>query len=289
MMLLQIEREVFDRQFAKAGFAIRHTLAEHALFRLPRLIELARSLPADRVEYNAGTLALNQDPTQTPRNGLSVEATIQRIEECNSWMVLKNVEGVPEYDALLKECLGELAATGHPATRPMTGREAFVFISSPGSVTPYHMDPELNFLLQIRGTKTMTVFPADDRSLLSEVELERFYGGAHRNLVYKDDYVAKGHAFVMQPGDGVHVPVTAPHHVRNGPEVSISFSITFRTPETDRRQIVYEVNHDLRQRGWHPTPYGKSWLNDTWKATSRRVLRRLRRLVGMKEPAGTGY
>ena len=32
-------------------------------------------------------------------------------------------------------------------------REAFIFISSPNTVTPYHMDPEYNFLLQIRGTK----------------------------------------------------------------------------------------------------------------------------------------
>lgn len=284
-MLLEIDRATFDRQFAKTGFAIRHTLVDHALFQLPRLVELARQLPADRVEYNAGKLALNQDPAQTPRNGLSIEETIQRIEGCSSWMVLKNVEQVPEYDALLRDCLAEVAATRHPQAGPILAREAFVFISSPGSVTPYHIDPELNFLLQIRGVKTMTVFPADDRSLLSELELERFYGGAHRNLVYKDEYAARGRPFVMHPGDGVHVPVTAPHHVQNGPEVSISFSITFRTPETDRRQIVYEVNHDLRQRGYHPTPYGKSWLGDTWKATSRRVLRRLRRLVGWQEPA----
>jgi hypothetical protein len=288
-MLLQINREVFDRQFARSAFAIRHTLSEHPLLQLPRLIELARALPADRVEYNAGNLALNQDPALTPQNGLSVEATIQRIEECNSWMVLKNVERVPEYDRLLSDCLAELAATGHPAARTVLGREAFVFISSPGSVTPYHIDPELNFLLQVRGIKTMTVFPADDRTLLSELELERFYGGAHRNMVYKDEYAAKGTAFVMHPGDGVHVPVTAPHHVQNGPEVSISFSITFRNPESDRRQIIYEVNHRLRQRGWNPTPFGKSWLTDTIKEKGHRVLRRLRRLFGIKEPEAKGY
>ena len=41
----------------------------------------------------------------------------------------------------------ELASTG------MKQKQGFIFISSPGSVTPFHIDPENNFLLQIRGSK----------------------------------------------------------------------------------------------------------------------------------------
>ncbi len=289
-MLLQIDREVFDRQFTRTGFAIRHNLAGHPLFEVQRLLELARTLPAHRVEYNAGDLPLNQDPNQTPRTGLSAEETLQRISECRSWLVLKNVELDPAYRELLAACLAEVVATGHPATRGLCGSEAFIFVSSPGSVTPYHIDPELNFLLQIRGVKTMTVFPADDRTMLTEPELERFYSGAHRNLVYQEAFAAKGVAFEMHPGDAVHVPVTAPHHVRNGAEVSISFSITFRNPETERRGTIYRLNHSLRQRGWTPTPYGQSRLLDTLRYQSHRVLRRLRHLLGWKTPAeGRGY
>jgi len=50
----------------------------------------------------------------------------------------------------------------------MCEREAAIFVTSPGSVTPYHMDKEINFLLQIRGTKTISVFSASDREVLSE-------------------------------------------------------------------------------------------------------------------------
>ena len=78
------------------------------------------------------------------------------------------------------------------------------------------MDPEHNFLLQIRGDKTMSVFDGGDRTLLSEEELERFYGGAHRNMVFKDEYQTKAFQFQLKPGDGLHVPVTFPHHVRCG-------------------------------------------------------------------------
>lgn len=287
-MLLQIDRATFDENFAKTGFRIGHHLVDHPLFQLPRLLELAQALPGDRVEYNAGKLAVNQDPAKTPLNGLSIAETIRRIEGCSSWMVLKNIERDAAYGKLLADCLADVAATGHAEARGMCGSEAFVFISSPGSITPYHIDPELNFLLQIRGSKTLTVFPCDDREMLTDEELERFYIGAHRNLVYRDEFAVKGVPFEMHPGDGVHVPVTSPHHVRNGPEVSISFSITFRTPATERRGIVYSVNHSLRRRGWKPTPYGRSWLKDTLKMNGHRVLRRLRKLIGAKEPAQTG-
>ncbi|MEZ5892338.1 MAG: hypothetical protein R3C58_04235 [Parvularculaceae bacterium] len=38
------------------------------------------------------------------------------------------------------------------------------FRLSPGAVTPFHMDPEHNILLQIAGEKTFTIYPADRTS-----------------------------------------------------------------------------------------------------------------------------
>jgi hypothetical protein len=260
---------------------VRHHLCDHPLFELPRLLHLAHTLPEDRVEYNSGELAVGVDPALTPRTGLSIEETVRRIEECKSWMVLKNVERDPEYGALLRRCLDEVEALGHPDARQIDHREAFIFLSSPGSVTPYHIDPEWNFLLQVRGKKFMHVF---DPAVLGEQELERFYSGAHRNLVYKDEYAAKMEPFELDPGEGVHVPVTAPHWVKNGPEVSVSFSITFQTRLSERRGIIYRVNHALRQRGWSPPPVGASPWRDAAKHVGYRLARRVRRaLTGKKD------
>ena len=47
------------------------------------------------------------------------------------------------------------AEASHPDIRMPQG---FIFISSAGSVTHYHMDPEHKFLLKISGDKTMSVF-----------------------------------------------------------------------------------------------------------------------------------
>lgn len=279
---LDIAPEEFRAKFGQQPFLVRHHLVGHPLFELSRIMELAQYLPEDRVEYNAGEMPIGIDPTLTPRTGLSADETIRRIEECKSWLVLKNIERHPDYAALLRECLQEVEAFGHPDARDIDHREAFLFLSSPGSVTPYHIDPEWNFLLQVRGQKFMTVFPADDRTLLSDQELERFYSGAHRNLVYKDEYADRGTLFELNPGEGLHVPVTAPHWVRNGPEVSVSFSITFQTRSSERRGIIYRVNHALRQWGLNPPPVGHSPWRDNLKYQGYRVVRRLRRFFGRK-------
>src|SRR5581483_8196770 len=98
--LLSVDPERFCADFDRRPFQIHHRLCDHPLFALPRLVELAQRLPAAQVEYNAGNLPINQDPTRTPQNGLSVEETIQRIEDCRSWLVLKFVETDPEYREL---------------------------------------------------------------------------------------------------------------------------------------------------------------------------------------------
>lgn len=270
MSPLDIAAPAFRAKFGRAPFLVHHRLAAHRLFALPRLVELARALPAASVEWNAGQVPISLDPAQTPRNGLSPEETIRRIEECSSWLVLKNVERDPEYAELLQRCLGQVGAIDPKLTAGMHGQESFIFISSPGAVTPYHMDPEENFLLQIRGRKTMRIF---DRALLSARELERFHNGAHRNLVYRDEYAARAQAYNLMPGLGVHVPVTAPHWVQNGPEVSISYSITFRTTASARAAHAHQMNSLLRRIGLEPAPVGQSALRDRFKQLVLKIRR----------------
>jgi len=280
MQHLKLNPEEFSQKFPHRPFTIRHELAAHPLFALPRLIELSQQLPESFVEYNAGNLPIGIDPKQTPRNGLSIKDTIQRIEECRSWLVLKDVEQVPEYKALLDECLDQVRELSDGIIPGMEQREGFIFITSPGSVTPYHTDPEHNFLLQVRGNKTVHMFDGKDRSIISEEELEAFHSGGHRNLKFKDEYQSKARSFTLQPGDGLHFPVNDPHWVKNGEEVSISFSITFRSPVSKRNARLYFANNQLRKMGIPPTPPGRSAWRDVTKDLAFVAARRLARAVG---------
>ncbi len=273
--LLEFDPVQFADGFDRRPFLITHRLCEHPLFDLERLLKLAQTLPEKHIEYNAGTLPVNQAQHLTPRNGLSVEETIRRIRECRSWMVLKWVEHDPAYRALLEQCLTEVRPHSEPICPGMRLPHAFIFITSPGSVTPYHIDPEHNFLLQVRGSKLIRQFDGRDPTILTHEELERFYGAKQRNMTLKDENRDRCWTFDLQPGLGLHFPVTFPHWVQNGDEVSVSFSITFRTPDLDRRRMVYAFNHHLRAWGGRPTPYGIHPRRDGWKHQAMRVTGKL--------------
>lgn len=278
--LLEIDPGEFRDGFDRRPFLIGHHLCDHPLFALPRLLELARSLPAKNVEYNAGKLPVTCDPKLTPLNGLSIGETVRRIAECKSWMVLKYVEADPDYRDLLLRCLAEVKVHSEPLRPGMDMPQAFIFLSSPGSVTPYHMDPEHNFLLQVRGSKIVHLFDPRDPEILTQEELERFYRGAHRNMVLREENRKKAWVYDLKPGHGLHFPVTAPHWVRNGSEVSVSFSITFRTPDLEQRSILHSVNGYLRERGFQPAPVGRHPWRDRIKSNAYRVLRKVRKLLG---------
>lgn len=278
--LLEIDAAEFAANFSRRPFLIGHHLCTHPFFTLPNLLELAQRLPAKNIEYNAGNLPMSLEAHQTPHTGLSMEETIRRIEECQSWMVLKYVETDPAYRDLLHQCLAEVKPYSEPIAPGMMQAQAFIFITSPNAVTPYHMDPEHNFLLQVRGSKSIKQFDGSDRSVVSELELERFYDGAHRNLTYQEKYLQKSWSFDLPAEAGLHFPVNFPHWVKNGPGVSISFSITFSTPDLERRAMVYNVNSLLRRRGLNPTPVGQAPWKDSLKFQAHRIWRRTRRLLG---------
>jgi Cupin-like domain len=276
--VIDLDPQVFAAYFNRKPFRIAHSLRGHPLFEVDRLLQLARSLPERFVEYNAGALPVGVRPEETPRTGLSAEETIRRIQECGSWMVLKRVEQDPAYGALLDRCLDEIAARG--VVPPMQRREGFIFLSSPNAVTPFHIDPEHNFLLQIRGTKTVSMWDPADRFVLPEEELERFYASfVHRNLPWRDVFQTTAFVLPLAPGEGLHFPVTVPHWVKNGPEVSVSFSITFRTVESERRELLYKANARLRKLGLTPAPAGQSILLDRTKQIAFATAARLKRLV----------
>jgi hypothetical protein len=228
---------------------LSHSMAGHPLLTLDALAALAERMPPTSVEYNLGKLPLGVQPEDTPSNGLTLGETIRTIESNGSWAVLKNVERDEAYGALLDSALAELVPTVQDRTGPMLHREAFIFLSSPGSVTPFHMDPEHNILLQIIGVKTMTVFPARDEQLVPAQKSEDFHGGGHRNLVWQDGFKAKGSAFRLEAGDAIHVPVKAPHFVENGPTVSVSLSVTWRSERSVAEGELHSFNALLRKRG----------------------------------------
>ncbi len=255
-------------RFPRAPFTLQHPYVQEARLALPAIVDLATRLPPDKVEYNLGDLDVHQDPSATPGNGLTIAQTLERIESCRSWMVLKNIERAPAYQALLAESLAGVDDLVRPVFPSVFGVEGFVFVSSAGSVTPFHLDPEHNFLCQIRGTKTVHVWDPDDQLVLPRPRLEASCLGAHRNLDYAPSFQARARSFTLRPGDALYIPVWAPHWVENGPEVSISYSFTFRSDQSERRRKLNFVNGLLRRAGLEPRPEGAAPGRDRLKVAA---------------------
>lgn len=273
-------RAALGDAYPERPILIGHDLAEHPLLQLDALAALAQRIRPIDAEYNRGDLPVGLDPKDTPSNGLSIAETIRRIEQCGSWMVLKFVEQDPLYRQLLAETLAELEDVVRPSTGGMLKQEAFVFISSPGAVTPFHFDPEHNILLQVRGSKVMTVFPAADETLVSGEQHESFHHGGHRNLQWRDDFAAVGQEFALSPGDAVYVPVKAPHWVKNGPEVSVSFSITWRSEWSFREEYARRMNALLRKAGLSPASPKRYPHQNHLKSLGYRAIAKARRVTG---------
>lgn len=273
---------VFDAQ-AHACFAahypeephlLKHGLGDHPLLGLDALAELAEGLPAQSVEYNLGDLPIGIDG-KPDSNGLSIGETIRAIASANSWAALKNIEQSPDYRALLDSLLGELRGEIEAKTGAMLRPQGFVFISSPDAVTPYHFDPEHNILLQIRGTKAMTQFPAGNPRYAPDTLHESYHAGGARELVWRDELLSGGREFALGPGDALFVPVMAPHFVRNGPESSVSLSITWRSDWSFAEADARGLNRLLRQIGFSPRAPGRWPHGNRAKAMAFRLLRKL--------------
>ena len=264
---------------------VRHVVQDHALFALDALADLAGRLPASHVEHSFGNLAVDQDADAIRRSDLTPAEIVRGIADNGCWMVLKKVDADPAYAALIDQCLAEIAPVVTPETGAYRRREAFIFLSSPHSVTPFHMDPEHNILLQIAGQKTMTVYPAGDLSIVPQETHEAFHrGGRHRNMRHDPAFDAAATAYVMNPGNAVYVPVKAPHWVQNGAVTSISFSITWRSDVSDGEARLHRVNDRLRGLGVTPGIPGHAPVVDAIKVAAHRTVKTAtgtaRRLLG---------
>lgn len=272
--ILELDRETLVESFAKRPFAVKHNLVDHPLLTLDALADLADRLPEDHVEHNLGDVPDVVVGGEVPKLDQTPGEIARGIESNGCWMVIKRIHADPAYKELLEQSLDEVVPHVAYKEGGYTRQEGFVFLSAPNSVTPTHLDPEHNLLLQIRGSKKMTVGSYPDAATEHQ-EVERYFGGGHRNLAD----VGESRTFDMQPRDGVYVPIYAPHVVHNGPEVSISFSITFYTELSEREQAVYSVNARLRKLGLSPSSPGERSGSDRIKAGAWNGLRKAKHAV----------
>lgn len=261
--------ERFREQFNRTSFEVSHSLASHPLLQLPALMELAdRTLkvrPND-LHYDAGDIRVDQRWDEITKTSFSAKEALERVENCGAWFVFKSAQRDPEYRMFLDRGLEELKANIGPGIdSQIMVEDIIIFVTSPRRVTTYHIDRECNFLLQIRGAKTLHVFDREDREVLSEEEIERFWAVDFNAAVYKQHLQHRAKSYRLMPGSGVHIPVNCPHWLENEDNVSVSLSVNFQFKD-ELRANAYRANFLLRKMGIRPTPPGRSRALDVAKS-----------------------
>lgn len=273
--VLTADAQAFEAQFPLKPFRINHALVGDKRLDLPAILELVKSLPRDHIEYNSGKVAVSQDAASTPLVDLSPEEVVEKIQTAGAWMVLKRIEHNPVYKGLLEEALMSVArAQGFGSLKDagFTDIQGFLFVSSPGATTPFHLDSEDNFFVQVHGDKQFSIYDNEDRKIASEDNIE-YAITKHRNIKYDEKYEPKAMHNFLKPGEGVFVPYLWPHWVKTFESYSISVAITWKTKSVNRRNDLYQVNSMLRDRGLPQAAPGVQPLADEFKLGLYRAMK----------------
>jgi len=265
---------------------LTHALSEHPLLQIGALVDLGRRQQERKLvrthsaDATAGTSFADAPNLHPNRKG--AVATLAEIEQAKAWMSLLKVQADPIYRQLIDEILDEVRPIVERRDPGMCYRAGWIFVSSPGAVTPFHMDHEHNFILQIRGKKRLYTWDPFDREVVSERAQELFHDQHSRELVtWSEAWRARARVFDLEPGLGGYMPSTTPHMVENGDGPSITISFTYYTDATRQRELLYRANARLRRLGLNPHPVGASPGRDRVKhailagyTSARNVVRR---------------
>jgi mannose-6-phosphate isomerase-like protein (cupin superfamily) len=250
---------------------------------LASVADLADRLPRQSVIADTAAQPLLVPQGGPPRGALERPGDVIRdLDNANAWLTLLNVEADPGMAELMNTQLDQLES-GMRAKRgkrvKMRKRVAFVFVSSPNSVTPVHFDIEHSLLMQVSGCKTVSVGRWESDTVRRH-EFDRYWDGSHGRIETLQPEEAP---YAMTPGRAVYIPPGTPHWVHNGPDISLSVTLTYFTAATVRENRVEDFNSHLRRRHLKPREPGHSATVDTAKACvmgAWAVGRRLRSAIG---------
>ena len=138
----------FRRSFNAAHFEFRHNLAGHPLFSTARLAELADRMTAVGAGHHVVAFTVTRETPARKFDQLArhegARETLSRIETGTSWLKLSFVQEYdPQYRGIHDQILEEAAdCSGLPLRQALRWSSMTILLSSPGIITPYHIDHE---------------------------------------------------------------------------------------------------------------------------------------------------
>jgi len=236
-----MKAEIFSNQFnlyPEQPFKFNYLIENTSLLTLNEVVIAASELPYHLVEYST----LPFQPKVLPNTDI-----VDLLSNTKSWIILRHLEHIPRYKFLMNQLLSELMGSNIQLSNQYFNPASFIFVSSPNFVTPLHIDPEHNFLFQITGEKQVLINDASIDPIITSSEIEDFYADeSGYSLNFNSGYLSHLTPMPLIPSEGIYIPFTYPHMVFNGNNISVSYSLTFRTEMSENHRKLHLDNRDLR-------------------------------------------
>ncbi len=261
------ERALYVENFDVTPFQFEHYLHQHPAFQLNALLEAAERLSQakhNKSHYESGEPDRNAWFGARPEGTTLVQA-LASIQSGKNWVILKRIHEDKVYGGILREIIPELSELADvDMAKVYYDPTMTIFVTSPGRITPYHMDGETNFLAQIHGEKLAYIYDGNDPDVLGQQDLENYWTGKLPKINYPETMPFGHWQYKLEPGNGVFNPACFPHWLQNGNGVSVSVSINFKR-RSNASIGAHRMNKYLRRLGMKPKAPGVSLSLDRAK------------------------
>ncbi len=241
------------QQWARVPLCLDHALHHSTLFSDATLYGLIEHYPRDHLSLiqTAGS----GEPQRWEAGALgplSGHQVMEAVVAGQYWLNLRCVETVDvRYAELLQQLIGELAMQlGQPVT-DFSQATLGILMSSPHAEVYYHSDLPNQSLWQIRGSKTVWIYPAQPpfvtRRDLEDIAIFE----SEFKLTHQPSFESAATAMTLTPGKMLSWPLNAPHRVVNEACVNVSLTLEYWSRQAQRSQQLNMANGVLRHRfGW---------------------------------------
>ncbi|MGC1783734.1 MAG: cupin domain-containing protein [Acidobacteriaceae bacterium] len=268
-------------------FIFTHSLHQSSHFDWARLKELVRAAstpeprrggflrePSPRGSFNLGKKSI--EDWGSPEFKKKIEQAIETLDVCDARIRLSGIAEYLDYGSVVRQITEEIsAAMGinfHKDFYPCT---ATLFLSSPEICTPYHIDSEYNFLVQIQGDKRFHSWDGTNREIVPATHLEEFWQG----VAFRERTTTLPTVFHLKQGNGIYNPPFFPHEVYTCAMPSISLSLGY-DPKASAEPEIHRVNSIMKKLHLHPAPIHAHPTRDWIKSRSLRKAVQLKNLAG---------
>jgi hypothetical protein len=272
-------------QFGKEILLAEHNISKTDLFTDDGLAHLLDEYPRENLDiWTFGEQGTGPAVSMRGRAPKMPGADIvDAVKNGKIWLNLRRAgEEVLDLEHIASTIFESLnQATGQRTSKNDMG----LLISSPNVEVNYHLDIPLVTLLQLRGRKTLWLYPPKEDFAPSQFIEEIVHMAREEELPYRLEFDDVAEIIELRPGMGLTWPQFAPHRVRNENCINVSLSCEYMTVNSLVNANAAYTNAFLREHfNMSPVLSDAPRAMDFAKAAFAQVHKRLRRSGPRKSP-----